>query len=39
MRRRSVFYLDQSIETNDDGSLSMRFEAASIDEMRWHVFT
>ena len=34
-----VFHPDQSVESNDDGSLTVRFEAGGIDEMCWHLFT
>ena len=34
-----VFHPDQSVETNGDGSLTVRFEAGGIDEMCWHLFT
>ena len=34
-----VFHPDQAIESNDDGSLTVRFEAGGIDEMCWHLFT
>ena len=34
-----VFHPDQTIETNDDGSLTVRFEAGGIDEMCWHLLT
>ena len=34
-----VFHPDQSVETNDDGSPTVRFEAGGIDEMCWHLFT
>ena len=34
-----VFHPNQSIETNDDGSVTVRFEAGGIDEMCWHLFT
>ena len=34
-----VFHPDQSVESNDDGSLAVRFEAGGIDEMCWHLFT
>ena len=34
-----VFHPDQSTESNDDGSLTVRFEAGGIDEMCWHLFT
>ena len=34
-----VFHPDQTVETNDDGSLSVRFEAGGIDEMSWHRVT
>ena len=34
-----VFHPDQATEANDDGSLTVRFEAGGIDEMCWHLFT
>ena len=34
-----VFHPDQTTKTNDDGSLTVRFEAGGIDEMCWHLFT
>ena len=34
-----VFHPDQAIKPNDDGSLTVRFEAGGIDEMCWHLFT
>ena len=34
-----IFHPDQSTESNDDGSLTVRFEAGGIDEMCWHLFT
>ena len=34
-----VFHPDQTIEANNDGSLTVRFEAGGIDEMCWHLFT
>ena len=34
-----VFHPDQSIEENDDGSLTVRFKAGGINEMCWHLFT
>ena len=34
-----VFHPDQVIERNEDGSLTVRFEAGGIDEMCWHLFT
>ena len=34
-----VFHPDQTTEPNDDGSLTVRFEAGGIDEMCWHLFT
>ena len=34
-----VFHPDQATEPNDDGSLTVRFEAGGIDEMCWHLFT
>ena len=33
------FHPDQTTEANDDGSLTVRFEAGGIDEMCWHLFT
>ena len=34
-----LFHPSQSIEENDDGSLTVRFTAGGIDEMCWHLFT
>ena len=34
-----IFHPDQTTESNDDGSLTVRFEAGGIDEMCWHLFT
>ena len=34
-----VFHSDRSVDSNDDGSLTVRFEAGGIDEMCWHLFT
>ena len=34
-----IFHPDQSTQSNDDGSLTVRFEAGGIDEMCWHLFT
>ena len=34
-----VFHPDQATEPNDDGSLTVQFEASGIDEMCWHLFT
>ena len=34
-----LFHPDQSVEENDDGSVTVRFEAGGIDEMCWHLFT
>ena len=34
-----MFHPDQTTEPNDDGSLTVRFEAGGIDEMCWHLFT
>ena len=34
-----VFHPDQTTNTNDDGSLTIRFEAGGVDEMCWHLFT
>ena len=33
------FHPSQSIEENEDGSLTVRFEADGLDEMCWHLFT
>ena len=33
------FHPDQTVEKNDDGSLTVRFEAGGLDEMCWHLFT
>ena len=34
-----LFHPSQCVETNDDGSVTVRFEAGGIDEMCWHLFT
>ena len=34
-----VFHPDQTTEPNDDGSLTVQFEAGGIDEMCWHLVT
>ena len=34
-----VFHPDQTVEPNDDGSLTVRFTAGGIDEMCWHLVT
>ena len=34
-----VFHPDQTTKPNDDGSLTVRFEAGGLDEMCWHLFT
>ena len=34
-----VFHLDQSVEENGDGSLTVRFKAGGFDETCWHLFT
>ena len=33
------FHPNQSVEENENGSLTVRFEAGGIDEMCWHLFT
>ena len=33
------FHPNQSVEENEDGSLTVRFEAGGLDEMCWHLFT
>ena len=33
------FHPSQSVEENEDGSLTVRFEAGGLDEMCWHLFT
>ena len=33
------FHPDQTVEENEDGSLTVRFEAGGLDEMCWHLFT
>ena len=33
------FHPTQSVEENDDGSLTARFEAGGLDEMCWHQLT
>ena len=34
-----LFHPDQTVEKNDDGSLTVRFKAGGLDEMCWHLFT
>ena len=34
-----LFHPDQAVETNGDGSVTVRFEAGGIDEMCWHLVT
>ena len=34
-----LFHPDQSVEENEDGSLTVRFEAGGLDEMCWHLIT
>ena len=34
-----LFHPDQTVEKNEDGSLTVRFEAGGLDEMCWHLFT
>ena len=34
-----LFHPDQTVAENEDGSLTVRFEAGGIDEMCWHLFT
>ena len=34
-----VFHPDQPTNTNDDGSLTARFEAGGVDEICWHLVT
>ena len=34
-----LFHPDQSVEENEDGSLTVRFDAGGLDEMCWHLFT
>ena len=34
-----LFHPDQRVEENDDGSVTVRFEAGGVDEMCWHLFT
>ena len=34
-----VFHPDQTVDHNDDGSLTVRFTAGGIDEICWHLFT
>ena len=34
-----LFHPDQTVEENDDGSLTVRFQAGGLDEMCWHLFT
>ena len=34
-----VFHPDQTVEPNDDGSLTVRFTAGGIEEMSWHLVT
>ena len=33
------FHPNQSVQENEDGSLTVRFKAGGIDEMCWHLFT
>ena len=34
-----LFHPDQSVEENEDGSLTVRFEAGGLDETCWHLIT
>ena len=34
-----LFHPDQTVETNDDGTVTVRFEAGGLDEMCWHLIT
>ena len=34
-----VFHPDQTVEPNEDGSLTVRFTAGGIEEMSWHLVT
>ena len=34
-----LFHPNQTVEENDDGSLTVRFQAGGLDEMCWHLFT
>ena len=34
-----LFHPDQTLERNDDGSITVRFTAGGIDEMCWHLVT
>ena len=34
-----LFHPGQSVEENEDGSLTVRFEAGGLDEMCWHLIT
>ncbi len=34
-----LFHPDQAVETNGDGSVTVRFTAGGVDEMCWHLFT
>ena len=34
-----LFHPSQSVEENEDGSLTVRFEAGGLDEMCWHLIT
>lgn len=34
-----LFHPDQTVEGNDDGTVTVRFEAGGLDEMCWHLFT
>ena len=34
-----IFHPDQTVEPNDDGSLTVRFTAGGIEEMSWHLVT
>ena len=34
-----LFHPDQTVEENEDGAVTVRFEAGGLDEMCWHLFT
>ena len=34
-----LFHPDQSVETHEDGAVTVRFEAGGLDEMCWHLVT
>ncbi len=34
-----LFHPDQTVDEQDDGSVTVRFEAGGLDEICWHLFT